>query len=74
MKTSIEYLGHVILKEGISVDQRKVEAINKWMPPQNIAELRLFLGLASYYRKFIKDFSSIATPLTQLLYKNMPYI
>ena len=74
MKTSVEYLEYIISKEGISIDQRKIETINKWTLPQNIAELQSFLGLASYYRKLIKGFSSIAIPLTQLLHKNMPYV
>jgi hypothetical protein len=73
MKTKVEYLGHYISAEGISVDQRKVDAIKSWPTPTNISELRSFLGLATYYRKFVKDFSAIATPLTALLHKDKPY-
>jgi hypothetical protein len=55
------------------VDQQKVNAVKTWPTPTNVSELRSFLGLASYYRKFVKDFSAIATPLTQLLHKDLPY-
>jgi hypothetical protein len=73
MKTKVEYLGHYISAEGISVDQRKVDAIKSWPIPTNVSELRSFLGLATYYRKFVKDFSATATPLTALLHKDKPY-
>jgi hypothetical protein len=69
----VEYLGHFISQEGISVDKRKVEVLQKWPTPANISELRSFLGLASYYRKFVSHFSSIASPLTQLLHKDQKY-
>jgi hypothetical protein len=55
------------------VDQHKIDAVKTWPIPTNISELRSFLGLASYYRKFVKDFSAIATPMTQLLHKDKPY-
>ena len=69
----VEYLGHFISQEGISVDKRKVEVLQKWPTPANISELRSFLGLASYYRKFVSHFFSIASPLTQLLHKDQKY-
>src|SRR5271168_4728129 len=72
-KTKVEYLGHYISAEGISVDQRKVNAIKYWPIPTNVSELRFFLGLATYYKKFVKDFSATATPLTALLYKDKSY-
>ena len=56
------------------MDQHKIEAVKSWSIPIKISELRSFLGLASYYRKFVKGFSAIATPLTALLHKDKPYL
>ena len=64
------FLGHVISAEGISVDPQKIEAIVNWKPPTNVSEVRSFIGLAGYYRKFVERFSKIATPLTNLLKKD----
>ena len=69
----VAFLGHVILAEGISVDPPKIEAIVNWKPPTNVSEVRSFLGLASYYRKFVEGFSKIATPLTNLLKKDQKF-
>ena len=63
------YLGYVVSEAGISVDTSKVEAIEKFPIPRNVKELRLFLGLASYYRCFIAGFSKIAHPLFALTKK-----
>ena len=71
--TSVHFLGHVINKDGISVDPQKVAAIVDWPRPTNISEIRSFLGLAGYYRHFVQDFSKIASPLTQLTQKNTPF-
>ena len=69
----VAFLGHVISAEGFSVDPYKIEAIVNWKPPTNVSEVRSFLGLASYYRKFVERFSKIAIPLTNLLKKDQKF-
>ena len=61
---SVAFLGHVINKDGISVDPQKIEAIVDWPKPTNVTKVRSFLGLAGYYRRFVKDFVKLAMPLT----------
>ena len=73
-KDEIQFLGFIVSKEGIKTEDSKIEKIKNFPIPRNLKELRGFLGLAGYYRKFIKDFSKIAKPLTKLLYKNQEYI
>ena len=72
-KDSVEYLGHVISAQGIATDPKKVEAIREWPTPANLKELQSFLGLCNYYRRFIQDYSKIATPLTNLTHKDTPF-
>jgi hypothetical protein len=62
---TVHYLGHVISDEGVSPDPSKIESILKFARPRTEVELQSFLGLASYYRRFIRDFSTIAYPLLQ---------
>jgi hypothetical protein len=66
-------LGHVISERGIEVDKAKVEAVEKLPPPTDIKSLRSFLGHAGFYKRFIKDFSKITKPLTNLLQKDVPF-
>ena len=66
----MHFLGHVITKEGISVDPAKIAAVVDWPRPSNVTELRSFLGMAGYYQRFVKDFARIASPSTQLLCKD----
>jgi hypothetical protein len=71
--TKVAFLGHVISAGGISVDPSKVKDVLNWMPPTNAFEIRSFLGLAGYYRRFIKDFFKIAKPMTRLLEKDKDF-
>lgn len=70
---NVMFLGHVVNKDGISVDPQKIEAIVNWPRPTNVTEVCSFLGLAGYYRRFVKDFFKIALPLTQLTQKGVPF-
>jgi len=69
----ISFLGHVISKEGITVDPKKIEAVVDWERPTNVHEIRSFLGLAGYYRRFVEGFSKLFGPLTALTKKNARY-
>ena len=69
----VKFLGHVISKEGIAVDPAKVETVLAWEQPKTATEIRSFVGLAGYYRRFIKGFSRIVGPLTQLTRKDQPF-
>ena len=66
---SVSYLGHRIDNQGISPDQNKVEAVRLFPRPDTLTKLRAFLGMASFYRRFISNFASIARPLHNLLKK-----
>ncbi|WVZ97976.1 hypothetical protein U9M48_043471 [Paspalum notatum var. saurae] len=63
----VALLGHVFTAEGVLVDPNKIEAVSNWKTPRNVTEIRSFLGLAKYYRRFIENFSKIAKPMTELL-------
>jgi hypothetical protein len=71
--TQVVFLEHVISTGGVSVDPGKVKDVLNWMPPTTALEIQSFLGLAGYYRRFIKDFSKIAKPMTKLLEKNKAF-
>ncbi|MCO5564779.1 hypothetical protein L7F22_018447 [Adiantum nelumboides] len=70
----IKYLGHIISKEGIRMDPEKLRVIDEWPKPCNVHELRSFLGMCSYYRRFIRDFSMIAGSLHDLTKKKAKYV
>jgi hypothetical protein len=71
--TEVAFLGHVISAGGVSVGPGKVKDVLNWMPPTTASEIRSFLGLAGYYRRFIKGFSKIAKPMMKLLEKNKAF-
>ena len=58
---SVSFLGHVVYKDGVMVDPSKIEAVKSWVRPTNVIEVRSFVGLASYYHRFVKGFSSVAS-------------
>ena len=69
----VSFLGHIVSEEGIRVDPRKIEVIIEWKPPKNVTEVRSFLGLVGYYRRFVKGFLMTAVPMTSLLQKNVKF-
>ena len=73
LRPEVVYLGHVISKEGVRPDNKKLVAVREFPRPRNIKNVRQFLGLAGYYRRFIKGFSDIAKPLTSLTKKDVPF-
>jgi len=70
----VAFLGHVLTTEGVAVDPAKIEAVIEWQQPKNVTDIRSFLGLARYYRRFIKNFSKIAKPMTELLKNGTPFV
>ena len=66
-KRRIKYLGHIVSKEGVSTDPKKVEVVLNWPIPKTVYDVRALLGFVGYYRRFIKGFSKVALPLRRLL-------
>ncbi|KAA3483103.1 DNA/RNA polymerases superfamily protein [Gossypium australe] len=69
----VGFIGHIVSGGGIRVDPSKILAIVEWKPPRNVSDIRSFLGLASYYKWFVKGFSMIAIPMTRLLHKDVKF-
>lgn len=70
----LEFLGHVVSSDGVSVDTAKVDAVVKWPVPTEVRHIQMFLGLCNYYRRFVRDFGKIARPLTALTRKGVPFV
>ena len=69
----VSFLRHIVSEEGIRVDPRKIEVIIEWKPLRSVTEFRSFLGLAGYYRRFVKGFSMTKAPMTRFLQKNVKF-
>ena len=69
----VSFLGHIVSEEGIRVYPKKIEVIIEWKPLRNVTGVHSFLGLADYYKRFVKGFSMIASPMTRLLQKNVRF-
>ena len=72
-KDKIQYLGHVVTKEGISVDPEKIRAIKDWSVPKDVTDVRYFMEIIGYYRRFIEGFSSIENPITSFQKKGKKF-
>jgi hypothetical protein len=70
----VSFLGHIISNGGVSVDPKKVRDVLSWNPPQDVSEIRSFLGMAGNYRRFIEGFFKITKPMTTLLEKNAKFV
>ncbi len=73
-RKQVNYLGHVVSEEGVAVDPEKIRAVRDWPTPKNKHEVRSFLGLSTYYRRFVPGFADIAKPLTRLTEENSEFI
>ena len=71
---SVSFLGHVVYNDGVMVDPSNIEAKKSWGRPTNVSEVRSFVGLASYYRRFVKGFSFVASKLTNLTKQSVPFV
>ena len=70
----MSFLRHVVSKDGVMVDPSKIEAVKSWVRPTNVSEVRNFVGLARYYRQFVKGYSSIVSQMTNLTKQNVPFV
>ena len=70
----VPFLGHVVSQDGVRTDPQKVAVVEKWPVPASVAEVRSFLGLCTYYRRFVQDFASVAAPLHRLIRKGAQFL
>ncbi|XP_057506500.1 uncharacterized mitochondrial protein AtMg00860-like, partial [Actinidia eriantha] len=70
----VRFLGHIVSGSGVAVDSSKIEAVMNWERPKTVFEIRSFLGLAGYYRRFVEDFSRLAAPMTRLTRKGIRFV
>jgi len=73
LQTKVSFLGHIVSGEGVSTDPGKIQAVKEWPVPQDVKEVRSFLGMASYYRQFVPFFAAVASPLHTLSTKNQRF-
>ena len=71
---SVSFLGHIVSDEGIATDRGKIDAVKEWPTPRNVTDVRSFLGLCSYYRRFVKGFAEVAKPLHRLTEKQHEFV
>jgi hypothetical protein len=72
-KTEVKFLGYIVSREGLKMDQKKIKAVTSWPKLGTVREVQAFLGFANFYRQFIKDYSKIAAPLTELTKKDKEF-
>ena len=72
-RDKIQYLGHIISEEGISLDPEKIESIMNWLTPRNVTDVTSFMGLVGYYQRFIEGFSKVAHAITSLQRKGIKF-
>jgi hypothetical protein len=73
-KTEVKFLGYIVSREGLKMDQKKIEAVTSWPKPGTVREVQSFLGFANFYRQFIQDYSKIAAPLSELTKKDKEFV
>ena len=71
---SVSYLGHIVSREGVSTDPEKTAKVTRWPTPTSVQEVQQFLGLASYYRRFVRNFAEIAKPLHRLTERGREFV